>query len=132
ERGERSGALVARHRRPTPPYAAGPALAALGATAMCDLSDGLLVDLGRVCAASGVGAELDLAALPVAPGAGLDDALHGGEDHALLATVPLDAVAAAEELGLTGVGRVRPGTGVRDLEGSPLVARGWQHFPERS
>jgi thiamine-monophosphate kinase len=128
EAGERTGPLVDAHRRPRPPYALGPALADLGATAMCDLSDGLLVDLGRLCAASGVGVELDPPALPRADGATLDDALHGGEDHALLATVPLGLLAAAEELGLTGVGRVRAGSGVVDTTGTPLVSRGWSHY----
>ncbi len=46
--------LVAAHRRPSPPYEAGPEAAALGATAMIDVSDGLLADLGHVAAASGV------------------------------------------------------------------------------
>ncbi len=125
----RSGDVVERHRRPTPPYAAGPALADLGATAMCDLSDGLLVDLGRLCLASGVRVELDPAALPLAPTATLQDALHGGEDHGLLATVPLGVLAQAEELGLTGVGRVREGTGVVDLSGAPFPDGGWRHYP---
>jgi thiamine-monophosphate kinase len=47
-------ALVASHRRPQPRYAAGPEAAALGATAMIDISDGLLADLGHVAQASGV------------------------------------------------------------------------------
>ena len=46
--------LVAAHRRPAPPYDAGPEAALLGATAMIDVSDGLLADLGHVAAASGV------------------------------------------------------------------------------
>src|SRR6202000_307507 len=46
--------LVAAHRRPAPPYDAGPEASRLGATAMIDVSDGLLADLGHVAAASGV------------------------------------------------------------------------------
>src|SRR5690242_11560200 len=46
--------LVREHLRPAPPYDAGPEAAALGATAMIDVSDGLLADLGHVAAASGV------------------------------------------------------------------------------
>ncbi len=47
-------ALIAAHRRPRPPYAAGPEAARLGATSMIDVSDGLLADLGHIAAASGV------------------------------------------------------------------------------
>jgi thiamine-monophosphate kinase len=55
--------LVAAHRRPTPPYAAGVAAALAGGTAMLDVSDGLLRDLSRVARASGVSIDLDWAAL---------------------------------------------------------------------
>jgi thiamine-monophosphate kinase len=106
--------LVAAHRRPAPPYDAGPEAAVVGATAMIDVSDGLLADLGHVADASGVWADVDSAAL--APGemlaraaaavlsssassAGTDRAgspaalarewvLTGGEDHSLVATFP--------------------------------------------
>ena len=128
QQGRRSGPLVELHRRPRPPYTLGPALADLGVTAMCDLSDGLVVDLGRLCRASGVRAELDTAAVPRPDGATEHDGLHGGEDHGVLATVPLGLLAQAEELGLTGVGRVREGSGVVDLDGRPVAAQGWQHF----
>jgi thiamine-monophosphate kinase len=96
-------AVVSAHRRPTPPYAAGPAAAERGATAMCDVSDGLLADLGHIAVASRVAVDLDRAAVvraclePVGPlqqvGAalGVDPlawVLTGGEDHALVATFP--------------------------------------------
>ncbi|GMA88778.1 hypothetical protein GCM10025868_40280 [Angustibacter aerolatus] len=88
--------LVDAHRRPRPPYAAGPIAALHGATAMLDVSDGLLRDAGRIARASGVVLDLDpvllaplteplvlaAAALGVDP---LDWVLTGGEDHALLA-----------------------------------------------
>jgi len=96
-------AVVSAHRRPTPPYAAGPAAAERGATAMCDVSDGLLADVGHIAAASRVVVDLDRVALvraclePVGPlqqvGAALGAdplswVLTGGEDHALVGTFP--------------------------------------------
>ena len=126
--GARSGPLVEAHRRPAPPYALGPVLADAGATALCDVSDGLVVDLLSLCTASGVGVLLDVAALPGADGASAHDVLHGGEDHALLATVPLGAVDALADLGVVAVGRVREGGGVTDLSGTPLTPRGWEHW----
>jgi len=70
--------------RPHPPIEAGVRAAAAGATAMLDVSDGLLRDASRVAAASGVTLDLSAAALPGR------FALAGGEDHALLATFPPD------------------------------------------
>jgi thiamine-monophosphate kinase len=55
--------LVAAHRRPSPPYEAGPEAAALGATAMIDVSDGLLADLGHIADASAVALDLDRSSL---------------------------------------------------------------------
>jgi thiamine-monophosphate kinase len=96
-------AAVSAHRRPAPPYAAGPAAAERGATAMCDVSDGLLADLAHIASASRVVIDLDRAALvratlepvgalqQVAAALGADPlswVLTGGEDHALVATFP--------------------------------------------
>ena len=61
--------LVAAQRRPQPPYDAGPQAADLGATAMIDISDGLLADLGHIASASGV--RIDLSSDRLSPGAGL-------------------------------------------------------------
>jgi thiamine-monophosphate kinase len=90
--------LVEAHRRPEPPYAAGEQAADLGATAMVDVSDGLLRDLGHVAAASGVRIDLDASAFEVgqplydvAAALGGDPrawVLAGGEDHALAACFP--------------------------------------------
>ncbi|RBY82177.1 thiamine-phosphate kinase [Geodermatophilus sp. TF02-6] len=115
-------AAVAAHRRPTPPYAAGPAAADAGATAMCDVSDGLLADAGHIAAESGVVLDVDRAALvratleqpgplqQVAAALGGDPmawVLTGGEDHALLATFPAGTDLPA---GWTAVGTVRAAT----------------------
>jgi len=59
--------LVAAHRRPRPPYRAGPEAAALGATAMIDISDGLIADLGHVAEASGVRISIETALVPPDP-----------------------------------------------------------------
>lgn len=90
--------LVEAHQRPEPPYEAGPAAAAGGATSMIDVSDGLVADIGHLAEDSGVVIDIDSAAFPVdeplvAVGAavGVDPmqfVLGGGEDHPLVATFP--------------------------------------------
>ncbi len=135
---------------PMPRIAEGQALAESGVvTAMLDISDGLAADLGHLCDASGVGAEVDAGAVPVdscaaivARAAGrdpLDLALTGGEDYELLFTVRPDAVQTAMEAVQRVGGRARvigqltePGAGmrVRDVGGQvrPLASRGWDHL----
>jgi thiamine-monophosphate kinase len=90
--------LVEAYQRPDPPYAAGPAAAAAGATALIDVSDGLVADLGHIAARSGVAIDLRRDAFEVAEpltavgsAVGVDPmtfVLGGGEDHALAATFP--------------------------------------------
>jgi len=98
-RGFRSPRVLAdAHRRPAPPYDAGPQAALAGATAMCDVSDGLVADLGHIAAASGVRIDVDSSVLDVTEAmrdvsAALNAdprewVLGGGEDHALVATFP--------------------------------------------
>jgi thiamine-monophosphate kinase len=144
--------LIAGHVRPAPPYDAGPEAADLGATAMIDVSDGLLADLGHVAAASGVLIDLDSAALR--PGDRLitaaravagsrpdlartgraarsaDDlalswVLTGGEDHSLVATFPLGTRLPPR---WTAIGAVRAGNGVLVDGHAQPDAPGWDHF----
>lgn len=105
----------ARFARPAARIAEGRWLAAHGATAMVDVSDGLLADLGHVAAASGARLVLDAERLPRARGATVEDALGGGEEYelALAAPAALDAAAFAARFGvpLTRVGEVHDGAG---------------------
>jgi thiamine-monophosphate kinase len=97
--------LVARQREPEPRLAAGMALAAAGATAMIDVSDGLAGDAGHLAAAGEAGLRIDAAALPVQAGVAevaaaagreaFDLVTAGGEDFELLASLPADSLAAA-------------------------------------
>jgi thiamine-monophosphate kinase len=120
QQGITDGPLVEAHRRPTPPYALGPALARAGATAMCDVSDGLVADLGHLARASGVGFDLSPELL-ADPDVSLQDVLTGGEDHALVATVPGPVPA-----GCRLIGYVVEGSEV--LVGGRPVVGGWEHF----
>ncbi|MGO4143501.1 thiamine-phosphate kinase [Paenarthrobacter sp. YAF11_1] len=134
--------LVESQCRPQPPLAAGPLAARAGATAMMDISDGLLRDGSRLAAASNVALDFDPVALkthalPLEPAAALlgRDAmpwvLGGGEDHGLLATFP-----AGIQLprGFTAIGSVQaavepPGSGVR-IAGQAADTVGWDHFAD--
>jgi thiamine-monophosphate kinase len=130
---------LTRYLRPTARVGEAGVLARHGATAMIDISDGLSLDLSRLCAASGVGGRIDAAAIPVAPEAELDEALGGGEDYELLAALPgVDAVASArrelqETFGtaLSDIGEVMD-EGIVIVRGdgstAPLETRGWDHF----
>jgi thiamine-monophosphate kinase len=126
---------VAAHRRPRPPYDAGPEAAALGATSMIDVSDGLLADLGHIAESSGVLINVETARLEFAPPVlaaaralhrdPLDWVLSGGEDHALAATFPRDAVLPPH---WAVIGDVDQGRGIR-VDGANYGGEsGWQHF----
>ncbi len=126
--GRRSGPTVDAHRRPAPPYALGVVLARLGATAMMDVSDGLVQDLARLATASEVGIELDTALLPEDEEVDVQDQLTGGEDHGLVATVPSGVVLPD---GVRLLGTVTPpgrhGPGLRIL-GTQPQGQGWTHW----
>jgi thiamine-monophosphate kinase len=94
------------------------------ATACIDLSDGLALDLHRLAKASGVAAQIDR--LPLARGATVERALHGGEDYELLFTLP---PARSGPRGTTRIGIILPGRpGEIRFQGSAIEPRGWDHF----
>ncbi|MGO8956322.1 MAG: thiamine-phosphate kinase [Streptosporangiaceae bacterium] len=127
--------LVAAHQRPQPEYQAGPQAAAAGATAMIDISDGLIQDLSHVAAASGVCIEVQTACLPLAPALALAAGelgtdvlgwvLTGGEDHALAATFGEQAQLPAA---WTVIGSVCSGSGVLVDSVAWQSPGGWDHF----
>jgi len=149
-------ALTARFQLPEPRTGLGPRLAGI-AHAMCDVSDGLLADLGHICEASGTAATVALAALPLSPAArraiavgpqptGLSGGepdlpaqlATGGDDYELLFAAPPEASAAIERLAtelalpLTAIGTIEAGAGVRlvDATGNaiPIAVAGYRHF----
>jgi thiamine-monophosphate kinase len=120
-----AGPLVDHYRRPVPLLAAGRALAAK-ATAMMDVSDGLLLDLARLCEASGCGAEVRLDALPLSSAFVGDHGQHrkgrlfaatGGDDYALLAALPagLDPLSLSlpRPTTITAIGQLAEAAGIR-------------------
>ena len=119
-----------RHLRPEPRVGAGMALHRLRASACMDLSDGLALDLHRLCLESHVSATLT-GALPIARGVSLDEALGGGEDYELLFTAPAQARIPAEITGLpiTCIGVITSGNpGKVQFNGRPLPIGGFDHF----
>lgn len=137
--------LVAAHNRPVPRSKEVQVLRRFLPSAMIDVSDGFAADLGHICEASGVGAEIDPSALPLADleGLGLDRdplelALQGGEDYELCFTIDstrfADAATAVEEqtgTKVTAVGTIiaEEGTFLRvDGGRDRLEPRGWDHL----
>jgi thiamine-monophosphate kinase len=125
-------ALALRRRLPAfePHIQAGIALRKFGVSAGMDLSDGLSLDLHRLCLESRVSAELE-SDLPIAPGASLQQALHGGEDYELLFTVRSQKKLPQKIAGLRvmEIGRITGGcAGCVYFRGRPLKAKGFDHF----
>ncbi|MGZ4835963.1 MAG: thiamine-phosphate kinase [Terriglobales bacterium] len=118
---------------PEPRIAVGHALRRF-ATAAIDLSDGLSTDLSHICEESGIGAVLYAESVPVAKGASLELALHGGEDYELLFTAAPRTRIADQIAGIpvTRIGEIIRGNRafLADRQGRrrPLPARGWEHF----
>jgi thiamine-monophosphate kinase len=155
--GMSSEPLVREHLRPAPPYDAGPEAAVLGATALIDVSDGLLADLGHVADASGVQIrlasdglrperELLAAARKISERTGSPSrpaptptpadalaqewVLTGGEDHSLVATFPAGTRLPPRWRVIGEVGPSQgPGQGVVVDDDQPRTgALGWDHF----
>ena len=146
---EGPASCLAEHRRPSPPYASGPEAARLGATAMLDVSDGLLQDLGHIARSSG--ARLDLASEAFDPDPALLEAVEvlglgargvseaarammlvGGEDHALAATFPPEVDLPAHWRTVGTVMPVQEGadgeTAIVTVDGNVMSGGGWDHF----
>ncbi len=121
--------LQKAHLLPEPEIELGKFLARKGlASAMMDISDGLLLDLARLCRASGVGAEIEH--LPVAEGALEEEALSGGEDLALLFTLPPEKEPLLTELPVFKIGHITPQPGEILWQGKPVSPRGFDHFKD--
>jgi len=114
-------------RKIVPRLALGKSLVGL-ATSCIDLSDGLSIDLHRLCVASGVAAEIDR--IPVMQGSTLDRALNGGEDYELLFTMPPRhrAPRGTSRIGtMMRADRTRQPGAIR-FQGQPVEPRGYDHF----
>ena len=128
--------LVDALRRPEVPYTAGPAAARSGATAMVDVSDGLMADLGHIAKASGVAIDLSSELIPIdaplrdtAVAFSIDPllwVLGGGEDHSLVATFPAGTDLPAE---FVRIGVVNEGEPAVTIDGTTRRGTGgWRHF----
>ena len=137
-----SGYLLARYQLPRPRV--GLSITGIASAGM-DVSDGLVQDLGHICRASGLGAEIEAARVPLSDAARaagpawLETCLTGGDDYELLLAVPPDresalvASAAAGDVPVTRIGRFAPGAAkviVRAKDGAAvsLGKGGWSHF----
>ena len=138
--------LIDRYRVPTPRVALGRGLASVAHAAM-DVSDGLVADLGHICEASGVGAQIQAGMLPLSEAARivlarepalLAQLLSGGDDYELLFTADaadaarIAAIAAAAAVPVTDIGLIVAGKGVsvRDAQAREMAlpAAGYRHF----
>lgn len=140
------GTLAGRFALPQPRTVLGPRLIGI-AHALCDVSDGLLGDLGHICETSGVGATVVLPQVPLSPAAravvGDDEAARvqlavGGDDYELVFAAPeaahseIAALSTELDLPITEIGGIEKGAGVRLVDAGgrelPVGSTGWRHF----
>lgn len=130
-------AVVNAHRCPQPPYLAGPLAASAGATAMLDISDGLVSDLGHIALASGVSIDIESTRVPIADQIlqaasafnvdPLQWVLSGGEDHGFAATFPSGVALPADFVPIGRVSDEDPG--LVSVDGQPRPdLQGFDHF----
>jgi thiamine-monophosphate kinase len=137
---ELAQSAIRRHVDPEPEVQLGILLGGIGEVTACiDISDGLSTDLHHLCRASGVGAEIERARIPIFPdlpghaqalGINVRDAvLHGGEEYALIFTSSLREGELSTRAGrpVYNIGRIVAQREVK-LDGELLEARGWDHF----
>ena len=138
--------LISAHNRPQPRVAEGVALRRLGVKCAMDVSDGLIADLAKLCAASRLAARIEADKVPAGsylkaafPSDWLQLALGGGEDYELVFCADdstMNRVAGELGSGVKIIGRMNdgePGVTVLDADGSEIVVgtSGWDHFSER-
>jgi thiamine-monophosphate kinase len=132
-RGKVKASKSDRHFYPEPRIAVARKLRSV-ASSMMDLSDGLSTDLAHICEESGVGVEIEAANIPVAKGATLTQALHGGEDYELLFTTSQRVPVIISGVAVRRIGRVvrdrKQMMWLRTPDGDrmPLPSGGWEHF----
>lgn len=139
--------LIGRYRRPEPRLAVGLRLRGLAHAAL-DVSDGLMADLGHLCAVSGVGARVEVASLPLSGAARralaaepalIETVLGGGDDYELLFAAPSDregeiaGIAAETGVPIARIGRLadaREGVAAIGADGRALSVKrlGFRHF----
>ena len=136
--------LIETHQQPRPRIKEGQILVKAGVTCATDVSDGLLINLGTICASSGHAARVDTTLVPIHPEAtkafpkkALSMALNGGEDYELLFTASPDIMTMLQgrlEHGLHVIGMIMDSTPSQvclfDGNGEPveLPDTGWDHF----
>ena len=124
-----AGPLVEKHKKPKARLAEAKAISRLKATAMIDVSDGLLADLNHICENSRLGASLEN--IPVADGSTISNALHGGEDYELIfshcdpATVAM-IFASADLARPAQIGQLNDSAMIT-LDGKGVEIEGFQH-----